>query len=155
MWIIEFLPEWAIHGIFGLGVVGIILGFTLGFIPFVKTYKLAVQVISLLVFTLGVYLEGGLADYREWQFKAAELEKRVKEAEVKAAQKNVEIQEKVVERDKVIVQRGRDIVQYVDREVVKREEVIKYIENCPVPKDIVDAHNAAALLNKAVEGGKK
>ncbi len=155
MWIIEFLPEWVIHGIFSIGVIGIILGFTLGFIPFVKTYKLAVQVISLLVFTLGVYLEGGLSDYKEWQLKAAELEKKVKESEVKAAQKNVEIQEKIVERDKVIVQRGKDIVQFVDREIVKKEEVIKYIENCPVPKDIVDAHNAAATLNRAVEGSKK
>jgi hypothetical protein len=38
---------------------------------------------------------------------------------------------------------------------VRIEEVIKYIEKCPVPKEIIDAHNAAALMNKAAEGGKK
>jgi hypothetical protein len=38
--------------------------------------------------------------------------------------------------------------------VVKKEEVVKFIENCPIPKDIIDAHNAAATLNKAIEAKK-
>ena len=36
-----------------------------------------------------------------------------------------------------------------DKEVIKKEEVIKYIENCPVPKEIIDLHNQATELNKA------
>jgi hypothetical protein len=73
----------------------------------------------------------------------------VAQAEAQSANKNIEIQEKIVEKTKVIRERGRDIIQYIDKEVVKKEEVIKYIENCPVPKEIIDAHNAAAVLNKA------
>jgi hypothetical protein len=33
----------------------------------------------------------------------------------------------------------------VDREVVKNQEVIRFVENCPVPEVIVNTHNAAAL----------
>ena len=48
-----------------------------------------------------------------------------------------------------------DIIKYIDREIVKKEEVVKFVENCPIPKDIVDQHNAAARLNKMIEEGKK
>jgi hypothetical protein len=167
MWILTILPEAAIHIIFGLGVLGTIAGFVLGFIPFVKAYKLAIQVISLLVLVLGVYLEGGLADYKEWELKVKEMEAKVAQAETQSANKNVEIQEKVVETTKIVREKGRDIIKYVDRwntkEVVKevegperirREEVIKYIENCPVPKEMINIHNQAAELNKAAEAKK-
>lgn len=168
MWILSILPEAAIHIIFGLGILGTIAGFVLGFIPFVKTYKLAIQVISLLVLVLGVYLEGGLADYKEWELKVKEMEAKIAQAETKSSEKNVEIQEKIVEKTKIVKEKGRDIIKYVDKwntkeiikevegpERIKREEVIKYIENCPVPKEMIDIHNQAATLNKATEGEKK
>jgi hypothetical protein len=148
MWILSILPEAAIHTIFGLGILGTIAGFVLGFIPFIKAYRLAIQVISLVVLVLGVYLEGGLADYKEWELKVKEMEAKVAQAEAKSANVNTEIQEKVVEKTKVVREKGRTIVQYVDKEIVKKEEIIKYIENCPVPKDIIDIHNQAAELNK-------
>jgi len=155
MWIINFLPEWVIHFIFGAGVLGVIAGFVLGFIPVVKAYKFAIQIISILLLVLGVYLEGGLADYREWELKVAEMQAKLAQAETKSSEKNVEIQEKVVEKTKVVREKGRDIIRYVDKEIVKNQEVVKYIENCPVPKEIVDLHNQAATLNKAAEGEKK
>lgn len=155
MWILSILPEAAIHTIFGLGILGTIAGFVLGFLVFMKPYRLAVQICGLLILTLGVYLEGGLADYKEWELRVKEMEAKVAQAEAQSANKNVEIQEKVVEKTKVIREKGRDIIKYIDKEIVKKEEVIKYVENCPVPKEIIDAHNAAATLNKASEGEKK
>jgi len=149
MWIISILPDAAIHIIFGLGILGTIAGFVLGFIPFVKAYKLAIQVISLIVLVFGVYLEGGLADYKEWELKVKDMEAKVAQAEAQSANKNVEIQEKIVTKTKVIREKGREVIKYIDKEVVKKEEVIKYIENCPVPKEIIDLHNQATELNKA------
>ena len=84
MWILYVLPEIAIHLILLVSILGVIAGFLLGFIPFVKQYKLLIQIVSILILTLGVYLEGGLADQKEWQLKVAELETKVKEAEAKA-----------------------------------------------------------------------
>jgi uncharacterized membrane protein (DUF106 family) len=148
MWILSILPEAAIHTIFGLGILGTIAGFVLGFIPFIKAYKLAIQIIGILLLVFGVYLEGGLADYKEWELRVKEMEAKVAQAEAKSANTNVEIQEKVVEKTKVIREKGREIIKYIDKEIVKKEEVIKYVENCPVPKDIIDLHNQAAELNK-------
>ena len=167
MWILSILPEAAIHIIFGLGILGTIAGFVLGFVPFVKAYKLAIQIISLLLLVLGVYLEGGLADNKEWQLKVAEMKAKIAQAETKSSDKNVEIQEKIVETTKIVKEKGRDIIKYVDRwntkevikevegpERIRREEVIKYIENCPVPKEMIDIHNQATELNKAAEAKK-
>ena len=148
MWILSILPDAAIHTIFGLGILGTIAGFVLGFIPFIKAYRLAIQIISIIVLVFGVYLEGGLADYKEWELKVAEMKVKIAEAEAKSANVNTEIQEKVVGKTKIIREKGRDIIKYVDKEIVKKEEIIKYIENCPVPKDIIDIHNQAAELNK-------
>jgi hypothetical protein len=168
MWILSLLPEWVIHAIFMVGVLGVILGFVLGFLPFLGKYKLAIQIISVLILAFGVYLEGGFANEQLWQMKVKEMEVKVKEAEVKAAQKNVEIQEKVVTQTQIVKEKGQDIIKYVDRyrdrevlktiegpERVKVEEVIKFVENCPIPQDIIDAHNSAAKMNEAAKGDKK
>jgi uncharacterized membrane protein (DUF106 family) len=149
MWILSILPDAAIHIIFGLGILGTLAGFVLGFIPFVKTYQFAIQICSIIVLVFGVYLEGGLADYKEWELKVKEMEAKMAQAEAQSANKNIEIQEKIVEKTKVIREKGKDIIKYVDKEVIKKEEVIKYIENCPVPKEIIDLHNQATELNKA------
>lgn len=148
MWVLSVLPEAIIHTIFGIGVLGVIAGFVLSFIPFVKAYKLAIQVISILLLVFGVYLEGGLADYKEWELKVKDMEAKVAKAEAEGANKNVEIQEKIVEKTKIVKEKGRDIIKYVDKEVIKKEEVVKYVEHCPVPKEIIDLHNQAAELNK-------
>lgn len=148
MWILSILPDAAIHIIFGLGILGTIAGFVLGFLMFMRPYRLAVQICSLLLLTFGVYLEGGLADYKEWELKVKEMEAKIAQAETKSSEKNVEIQEKIVEKTKVVREKGRDIIKYVDREVVKNQEVVKFIENCPIPQEIVNLHNQAAELNK-------
>lgn len=155
MWIFTVANEWFIHLIFTAGVILTLLGFVLGFIPFINRYKIQIQIIGLLTLIFGTYLEGGLADNKEWELKVKEVQAQVAQAEAKASEKNIEVQEKVITKTKIVKEKGDEVIKYIDREVVKKEEVIKYIENCPVPKEIIDAHNAATVLNKATEGNKK
>ncbi len=152
MWIFEWLPDAVTHIIFLVGAVGIFAGFVLTFIPFVKQYKIAIQIASIFIFALGVYLEGGLADNKEWTSRVKELEGKLAVAEEKSKTANVVVEEKIVTKTQIVKQKGKDIIQYVDREVVKNNDVIKYIENCPVPKVLVDVHNKAATMN---QGEKK
>lgn len=151
MWILSFFPEPIIHAILILGILGTLAGTILGFVPFIKTYRLPIQVLSILVLIFGVYLEGGLADYKEWQLKIKDMEVEMAKLKAKSAEKNIEIQEKIVEKTKVIREKGKDIIKYVDRDVIQKEEIIKYIENCPVPQEIIDIHNQAATM----QGEKK
>lgn len=150
MWILSFLPDYVTHVIFFVGVIGTIAGFVLGFIPFIAPYKLPVQIISILVLSFGLYLEGGLADQAIWQMRVKEVEAKVAVAEAKSQEKNVEIITIVSEKTKVVHERGKTITKYIDREVAVDKEVIKFVENCPIPEIIIKTHNAAAQ-NKPIE----
>lgn len=141
MWIFTFAPDWVTHLIFGLGVFGIILGFLLGFIPFIKPYKLAIQVISMILFAFGVYLEGGLADYKEWEFKANELKAKISKMETDMANADVKVVEKIVVQKQVIREKGRDIIRYVENEVVRYDDKFARGQQCELPQEFYKAYN--------------
>lgn len=158
------MSDTLIHLVLVTGVIGLVAGFVLGFIPIIGKYKLPIQIISILLFALGVYLEGGLANDKEWQAKVKEAEAKVARAEAEAAKKNTELQAALNDKGKVIKEKGSTIIKYVDRyrdkevikeipgpERIKIEKVIEYIENCPIPPELVNIHNDAARLNKGKE----
>lgn len=152
MWILSFLPDYITHLIFLAGAIGVIAGFVLGFIPFVKLYQLPIQIISILVFSLGLYLEGGLAENAIWKARVAEMEVKVAQAEAKSQEQNTIIVEKIVTKTKKIRGKSKTITEYIDREVVKNQDVIKYIEMCPaVPEPILKAVNDAAKMRSEVK----
>jgi hypothetical protein len=151
---LSFIPDWVWTLVLISGIVGTLATWVLKFIPFVSTYRLPIQVASIIALVAGVYFQGVIANETKWQDKIADLQKQIVEAETKSKETNVVIQEKIVTKTKIIKEKGQDIVNYIDREVVKKEEIIKYIEQCPVPKEIIDLHNQATDLNKAAEGKK-
>ena len=154
IWMLSFIPDWFWTLVLISGIAGTLATWVLKFIPFVSTYRLPIQVASIIALVAGVYFQGVIANETKWQDKIADLQKQIAEAEVKSKETNVVVQEKIVTKTKIIKEKGQDIVNYIDREVVKKEEIIKYIEQCPVPKEIIDLHNQAADLNKAVDGKK-
>jgi hypothetical protein len=154
MWLLNFLPEWVFHLILLAGVLGLIASLVLKFIPFFSTYKLPVQVVSILLMVVGVWFEGAMSNQAAWEAKVTQVQAKVAVAEVKSAEENTKIVIKVVKQLELVRTRGNDIIKYVDREVATDKEVIKFVENCPIPKIIIDTHNAAAL-NQPVAEEKK
>ena len=144
MWLMNFLPNWIFHAILLAGVLGLIASLVLKFIPFFNTYKLPVQVLSILLIVTGVWFEGAISNQAEWEARVAEMQVKVAEAEAKSSEANVQIVTKVVKKTKLVHERGDAIISYIDREVVKNNEVIKFVENCPIPDIIIKTHNAAA-----------
>jgi len=138
MWIIKFLPEFIVHMIFLIGVLGTIAGFVLNFIPFISKYKLPVQIISILILSLGLYLEGGLAEKQRWESQVKDMEVKIAKAEAKAAKVNIEIVEKVIKETQVIKEKGQKVIEYIDREVKV------YDDKCTIPEVAILAHNMAA-----------
>lgn len=162
MWIFTIFGDIVIHVIFIAGVLLTLAGFVLGFIPFFGKYKIPLQIVGLLTLIFGAYLEGGLADNKLWEAKVKEVEAQVAKAEAEAANANTQLQAKLSEQTQVIKEKGDTLIKYIDRykdreilkevqgpERVKIEKVIEYVENCPVPKEILDLHNQAATLKKA------
>ena len=158
-WMIGLIPDAVLSGLYwaiiAAGVTGVLAGWLGKWIPFYGNYVKILQPVGIILLVLGVWLRGGYDTEMAWRAKVAEAEARVAAAEQKSQETNTVIEEKVVEKTKVIKGKTEYITQYLDREVVKKEEIIKYIEQCPVPKEIIDIHNQAADLNKAAGGPKK
>ena len=157
-WMIGLIPDAMLSLIYWIiiaaGITGVLAGWLGKWIPFYGNYVKILQPIGIVLLVLGVWLRGGYDVEMAWRAKVAEAEARVAVAEQKSQETNTVIEQKIVEKTKVIKGKTEYITQYLDREVVKKEEIIKYIEQCPVPKEIIDIHNQAAEMNKAAEGKK-
>lgn len=157
MWILHLLPDaaiaWIVNLILLAGTVVTVAGFFIRFIPFVNTYRIPVQIAGILLLTLGVYFQGGYTTEMAWRERVKEVEDKLAIAEKRSAEVNTEIITKVVTQTRIVRERGDDIIRYVDREVVKNQEVIRFVENCPIPDVIINTHNAAAL-NRPIEEKK-
>ena len=157
-WMIGLIPDAVLSGLYWAiivaGITGVLAGWLGKWIPFYGNYVKILQPVGIVLLVLGVWLRGGYDTEMAWRAKVAEAEARVAVAEQKSQETNTVIEQKIVEKTKVIKGKTEYITQYLDREVVKKEEIIKYIEQCPVPKEIIDIHNQAAEMNKAAEGKK-
>jgi energy-coupling factor transporter transmembrane protein EcfT len=148
MWLLAFLPDWIFYAIFILGIGLFVATIVLKFIPIIYMKRLPIQFVSIALISIGAFMSGMAYNEMNWQLKVKEMEAKVAQSEVEAAKKNVEIVEKIIFKDRVIKERGDEVVKFIDREVVTKEEVIKFVENCPVPQEIVDAHNRAVNMGK-------
>ena len=154
MWMLSFLPDVFWHILTIGGLIAVVAALILKRIPFVSTYRIPLQYGGILAVLFGMWMEGGIANEAKWQEKVKEMEEKVAIAEAKSQEENVKIVTEVVEKTKVIHERGKTITNYIDREVIKNNEVIKFVENCPIPSIIIKTHNAAAL-NQPIEVPKE
>lgn len=149
-WLLIFLPEWIIHSLVGVGLLGLLAAFFVQRIPFVKTYGYLIKIVSSILLVAGLFLSGSLAYKQSTALAVAKLEKKLAEAEAKSQKTNVEIVEKIVKDTEIVRLKGKTVTEYVDREVVK------YENKCELPVEVIRAHNAAATMDpKKLEGEKK
>jgi hypothetical protein len=139
MWILNFLPDAVFHTLLIAGFLGLIAGFVFGFIPIINVYKLPIQVVSVLVFCLALWYEGGIAKDKEWQAKVKELNDKLLIAQANSGIVTTEVVTKYVTKNKIIKEKGDTITEYIDREIVKLDAT------CPIPEVVIKSHNAAAL----------
>lgn len=146
-WMLSFLPDWVWTLLLICGIVAFVAA---RFFP-----QFPLKISGIVAIIISVWFLGAASNEAKWEARVKELEAKVAEAQTASTSTTKEVEVKVVEKTKVVREKGKDIIKYIDNEIVKKEEIIKYVESCPVPKDIIDAHNAAAMMNKAVEGEKK
>jgi F0F1-type ATP synthase membrane subunit b/b' len=188
MWFIGWLPDSLlqilIYGILGIGFIATLISLVfinplLRFMPTLAGSYRMIQVASVFVFLLGVYLWGGYSTEMMWRERAAELDAKAKVAEEKFKEQNAELSKVMVQRDEAVAKKGEVIVRKVDnyikgdtvevvREIVKEknlsEDERKKLESeidalkkaekeCPIPNLIIQSINEAA--KPPVKGDKK
>lgn len=144
MWILKWLPDWIFYGLLFLGVIGYVATYLLKFIPIpaMYVYKTPIQLVSIFLIVIGVFMSGAIHNEETWQKRVQELEVKLAEAQVNSSKENVRIVEKVTTKTQVIKENTDKNIKYIDREVVK------YDNTCVLPKEFIKAHNDAAQAPK-------
>lgn len=164
MWLLHLLPDSILAFIVNLvlvaGIILTVLSFfvlnrLLRLVPGLAAYHTAIQIISVIILAAGLYFKGGYSTEMMWREEVAKVQAELDAAKNKAAEVVVQVQERVVYKDRIVREKGQTLIKYIDREVIKKEEVVRYIENCPVPTELIDIHNEATKLNAAAQGNNK
>ena len=142
MWLLSFLPSgfllFIINTVLVCGVIGAVLGFLGGRLPFIGNYANVIKYVSIALLCIGIYWKGGYSVEQEWRQRVAELEEKVKDAEKKSQQTNVVIETQIRERTKRVVEKREIVVQ-------KIKEVEKVIDaKCELDPNVVSILNEAA-----------
>lgn len=140
MWILQWLPDWVFYGILIVGLLGYLITYLLKFIPLpvLYVYRTPIQIVSVLMIVFGVYMAGSIANENAWKERVAQLEKEYAESQVQSEKINTEVVTKYITKREVVKQKGEEIVRYIDREIVKYNEV------CKLPDEVIKIHNDAA-----------
>ena len=145
MWILNFLPDWIFHALLTIGILGYASTFLIRFLPsFVYVYKLPIQLISVGVMAISLYMIGAIAEKAAWEARVKEMEEKVRISEEKSKEANTEIVTKVVTKTKVIREKAKERVAYIDREVVKYDTKFLPGGECEIPKEFIGVINKAA-----------
>ena len=172
--LLEFIPDLVWVLLFFVGVTMMIAGQFLRGVPVVMQYRLPIMFAGFFVLMVSTWAMGAIANESKWQARLKDVEEQVKEQEAKATELNQQLEREVAEKKELAEKKNKvivnEIVKWQTKEVLKEvkvegpervrvEEVIKYIENCPVPKEMLDIHNKATMPTiekmKETKGEKK
>jgi|694.fasta_scaffold01926_46 hypothetical protein len=156
-YMLGFLPEWLWTALFFVGVALLIAAQFLRALPSIAAYRYPIVMVGGFSLMLSIWQLGAASNEAKWQERIKEVQAQLDAAKAESAAINDKLKAEQAEKAKIAEQKSRTVVQYVDKfrdrevlktvegpERVKIEKVIEYVEKCPVPKELLDAHNAAA-----------
>jgi preprotein translocase subunit SecF len=153
MWILHFLPDslilLATNLLLLIGIAATVAGLFAHRIPVIWQYQLPFKIVGIALLALGVYFRGGYSVEMTWRERVAEVEAQLEEAKKESAKVNTVVETRVVTKTQVVKQKADTLIEYVDREIVKE------VNNCPIPQEAIDVHNEAARMNRIIEQQRK
>lgn len=142
MWLLHLLPDafliWIINLLLTGGLIGIVVGFFGSKIPFVSTYARMIQIVSIIIFCIGLYWKGGYSVEQDWRERVAEMEAKIKVSEEKSKEINTVIQTKYKDRVKKITETREVIVE----KIKINEKIID--AKCEIDPMVISILNEAA-----------
>lgn len=153
MFILHFLPDFLINLFVNLlliiGLAGVSAScafkYVIKYVPTLIPYRTLLQVASVVVLTIGVYLKGGINTEIAWRERVREVEAQVKQAEEQSKMANDKLEAVKHEKSKVITQ-TKVVIQ---EKIVEKTKIID--ADCKVAPEAISIINQAA---KNPEGKK-
>ena len=146
MWILHLIPDsfliWVVNIACLAGLSMTVLGFFFGWVPGVSRYKTPLQILGIIILTVGVYWKGGYSTEMEWRARVAEVEKKVAVAEAKAKEANTKVQEKIVTK----IVKIQEKQQVIKRRIQQNKEVIN--RECKLTDEAINIYNSSITKEK-------
>ena len=136
--LLNLFPEWIFFLFLVIGALGVIASFVLTIIPFVKIYKLIIQVVSIILLVVGVWFQGAIANDRIWEAKVNELEIKLAKAESQSLQVNLALTEEILKNENL----RQEVKNAKEKVIVKY--VTKHDNKCELSDAFVRLHDSAA-----------
>lgn len=143
MWLLDFLPNssaiFLTYLIIFSGIACYLLSKAVGWLPFLLSGKLPLELAGIVALAAGTYLYGGYEIEQLYKLRVQHLEEQVHIAETKSQQINTIIEEKVVNKVKIV----KEIV-HVNTEIIKEVSGAQLDTQCSLPMSTVVLHNSAS-----------
>lgn len=158
MWYLQFaysmIPdsyiELATYAILGTGIIFYILSKLIAWIPFIKSYKLPIELVGVILYGVGAFYAGGYGVERMWRERVEQVQAKVKELEGRQAEVVKVIETKVVTKIKTV----EVVKEVIKTEIIEKEKLIN--ANCDVSPDAIEMFNKSVTnpeqLQPAGEG---
>lgn len=146
MWILNWLPDFAFHLIFVVGVLAIVAGYFLDNIPFIGANAKTIQIAGILLTVVGVWFEGGIANNSRWEKRVAELELKIARAEAASAEANAALAQALANNAILIKENNAAQKQRL------KDQADLLNKECRINQNVLDILNDAA---KNRPGGAK
>lgn len=158
MWYLQFaysmIPdsyiELATYAILATGIIFYILSKLIAWIPFIKSYKLPIELAGVILYGVGAFYAGGYGVERMWRERVEQVQAKVKELEGRQAEVVKVIETKVVTKIKTV----EVVKEVIKTEIIEKEKLIN--ANCDVSPDAIEMFNKSVTnpeqLQPAGEG---
>lgn len=138
MFILNFIPNWMFYVITLSGIAGMCIAVVFSrLIPI--TYKLPLELLSILLFTFGVYTLGAISTEAAWQLKVSQMEAEIAKKELAAAEITAQVITKYVDRVQIVKGKTNVIIKKVPEYINKESD-----SKCVVNTGFVQLLNASA-----------
>jgi hypothetical protein len=127
--------ELATYAILATGITLYILSKIVAWIPFIKGYKIPIELIGVILYGLGAFYAGGYGVERLWRERVAAMEDKVKELEGRQAEVVKVIETKVITKIKTV----EVVKEVIKKEIEYREKEIN--ANCDISPAAIEMFN--------------
>ncbi len=143
MWYLQFMYslipdswiELATYTILGIGIALYILSKVVAWIPFIKSYKIPLELVGVILYGLGAFYAGGYGVERLWRERVAAMEQKVQELEGRQAEVVKVIETKVITKVKTV----EVVKEIIKKEIEYREKEIN--ANCDISPAAIEMFN--------------
>lgn len=138
MWLLSILPDAVFYIAAVVGLLGFIAALLFGQIPFIGSYNLPINIISVILIAFGFYFSGGISVKDAQEKKVAELQHRIDVAEKQSSDLNTQLVE-LVEKNKKLAKEKNDANTQRLRDSAKKDDA-----NCTFSNATIMLYNSTS-----------